>query len=470
MKPVNRTLHAFLTEYASRQPDRKLLGSQEGWLSAAQTLEKAELLASQLERQGIHRGDQVALRAWRNRDTALGILALQILGAVVVLTDPRHSPQAFLACCGVRLPINAVMEGEQLEILSPSPSANREREMDAREPGFIIFTSGSTGKPKAVMLSQYNLVNNLIDSQPLGCYCPEDIALGALPLEHVFGLVLLAGICVLGYGIYFPESTAVSQLLCCIQSEGITRMNGVPSLYLAMAEQAEFYDLSSLRSGFIGGGPYTAEQFCRIEETLGMTLIPVYGMSECIGIACGDWKDAQTVRARGVGRIYSMNTCQLLLPDGSEALPGQVGEIWVTGPARMLGYYPERMPETRLFPTGDLGCLDEAGFLCITGRKKDIIIRNGINLSPKPIEEALLSIPGVEAACVIGMPHSLQGEAPWALVVGSRTPKELFALLPGLLPKNQLPEEILVTGQMPMTSSGKPDKIAVREVLKKWIP
>ena len=165
-----------------------------------------------------------------------------------------------------------------------------------------------------------------------------------------------------------------------------------------------------------------------------------------------------------------MNTCRILLSDGSEAATGQTGEIWVTGSARMAGYYPRRIPEEELLPTGDLGFLDEQGYLHITGRKKDIIIRNGINLSPKPIEDALLSISGVSAACVVGMPHPIQGEVPWALVVSDRTAGELFALLPGLLPKNQIPVTIRVTDRMPTTGSGKIDKNAVREVLKQWNP
>ena len=468
MNPVNRTLYSFLTEYAVSEPGRKLLGDGEGWLSAARTLERVNALADRMRRMGIHRGDAVALRAYRRVETCLWILALQRIGALAVLTDPRYDSMAFVSGSGIEGDISAKIDGDTLTVLRATEA--REGECSARDPGFVIFTSGSTGQPKAVMLSQYNLVNNLVDSQPLGYYRDDDIALGALPLDHVFGLVLLAGVCVLGYGIYFPEHTGIDHLLACIASQGITRMNGVPSLYLAMADRAEEYDLSSLRAGFIGGGPYTPEQFCRIEAALDMTLIPVYGMSECIGIACGHWQEDAQIRARGVGRIYSMNTCKILLPDGSEAAPGQTGEIRVTGPARMVGYYPHRMPEEELLPTGDLGYLDGEGYLHITGREKDIIIRNGINLSPRPIEDALLSIPGVAEACVVGMPHVLQGEVPCALVVSSRTVMELFATVQSLLPKNQIPVEIRIVERMPMTGSGKIDKTAVREVLKQWIP
>lgn len=466
MNPVNRTLYSFLTEYVSRNPQRKLLGDCRSWLTAGQTLARVNALSHRLDRLGIHRGDFVALRAERTVATALWILALQRIGAVAVLTDPRHDIAEFLSRAGTFPDVTAAINGDWVSVAQPTDE--REGEPSAREIGFVIFTSGSTGQPKAVMLSQYNLVNNLVDSQPLGDYRPDDIALGALPLDHVFGLVLLAGVCVLGYGLYFPESTDVSHLLSCIASEGITRMNGVPSLYLAMAEQAERYDLSTLRAGFIGGGPYTPGQFHRMESALDMTLIPVYGMSECIGIACGHWQDPPDIRAAGMARIYSMNTCRLLCGDGSEAKPNQTGEVWVTGPARMLGYYPDRMPEEELLPTGDLGYLDEEGFLHITGRKKDIIIRNGINLSPKVIEDALLTIPGVMDACVVGMPHPIQGEVPWALVVSHRTEPELLAMLQSLLPKNQIPAEIRFAERLPMTGSGKIDKTAVREVLKRW--
>lgn len=468
MNPVNRTLHEYLSEYASRHPQRKLLGDHRGWLCAARTLESVEANADHLRRLGVHRGDHVALRAYRNVETALWILALQRIGAAAVLTDPRHEIRTFLSQCPAAPDVTAVIDGAEVTLLRTT--AEREGEGSALDPTLVIFTSGSTGQPKAVMLSQYNLVNNLVDSQPLGRYSPDDIALGALPLDHVFGLVLLAGVCVLGYGLFFPEKTDVAHLLACIGTQRITRMNGVPSLYLAMAEQAGEYDLSSLRAGFIGGGPYTPEQFCRIEAALDMTLIPVYGMSECIGIACGDWRDPQSLRADGAGRVYSMNTCVIRLPDGSEAAAGQTGEIWVNGPARMVGYYPQVLPPDRLLPTGDLGTLDEDGFLRITGRKKDIIIRNGINLSPKPIEDALLSIPGVSAACVVGMPHPTQGEAPWALVVSGRSARELLELLPELLPRNQIPLKLRVVAHMPMTASGKIDKSAVREVLKQWNP
>lgn len=467
MKPVCRTFHSFLTEYASKYPDRRLLGDKAGWYSAARMLELVEAEADRLRGLGIGAGDCVALRAYRNVPTALRILALQMLGALTVLTAPQQEIPAFLAECPAPIPVCAMLDGERAGIIGP---VGRTAEaVDPREPGFVIFTSGSSGRPKAVVLSQYNLVNNLIDSEPLGCYAHDDIALGALPLEHVFGLVLLAGVCVLGYGLYLPESTAVPALLEAIEKERITRMNGVPSLYQAMADRASGYDLRSLRAGFIGGGPCTEAHFLRIEGTLGMTLIPVYGMSECIGIACADYRESAAVRAHGVGRFYSMNTGRLLLEDGSEAAPGQEGEICVTGPARMLGYWGEPLEADVLLHTGDLGWVDGNGILHISGRKKDLIIRNGRNISSRKIEEALLSVPGVEDAAVVGLPDERTGEVPWAMVACPE--KVLNRIWPGIRPrlaKNELPVQILRVDVLPRTDSGKPDKQKIREVLLQW--
>ena len=455
MEPVSRSLHSYLTEYAARHPERRLLGDPTGWLTAAQVLCQVEERARKL----CGCGGFVAVRAYRNVQMVIDILALQIVGAVAVLTDPRRECADYSD-----IPVSAIIDGGNIRILREVKS---EANPDPKAPGFIIFTSGSTGKPKAVMLSQYNLVSNLLDSQPLGEYREDDIALGILPLDHVFGLVLLAGICVLGYSLYLPEGKDIPTILSAIQSEKITRMNGVPSLYFAMAEQAGCYDLSSLRAGFIGGGPWMPEQFQRMEERLGMTLIPVYGMSEFIGIACADSRSSREARACGGAPFYSMNTGKILLPDGTEAAPGQIGEICVDGPARMVGYFGDDSPREALLHTGDLGYLDENGNLHLTGRKKDIIIRNGVNLSPRRIEEAILSIPGVSEAAVVGLPDERAGELPWAMAVCDRK-IDFPAELKNRLHKNEIPAGFLVVEALPKTPSGKPDKQMIREVLEKW--
>lgn len=197
-----------------------------------------------------------------------------------------------------------------------------------------------------------------------------------------------------------------------------------------------------------------------------MTLIPAYGMSECVGITCASYKDPQEVRACGVGKFYPRNTWAILLEDGGEAAVGQTGEVCVDGPTRMVGYFGDKSPREPLFHTGDLGYVDGEGVLHITGRKKDIIIRNGNNISPLVIEDALLSIPGVTAAAVVGLPHPTEGECPAAMVVcRAEVYHDLSRTLADRVQKNLVPALFQRVEALPMTGSGKTDKLRVREML-----
>ena len=301
----------------------------------------------------------------------------------------------------------------------------------------------------------------------------DDIALGALPLDHVFGLALLTGAIVLRHRLYLTAATAAEELLQIIAREKITRMNGVPSLYLALAKKARAGEARTLRTGYIGGAPWTAEQFRHIESALGMTLVPVYGMSECIGISCASSRAPQAERMAGVGPFYPANCGRIIREDGAQAAPGEEGEVCVRGPMRMLGYHDpaqtaQAVDGDGFLHTGDLGYVDGGGVLHLTGRKKDVIICNGVNLSPRRIEEALLSLPGVRGAVVVGLPDELQGERPWAAVCAGGTPARILDGLRALLPKNELPAGIIWVDALPMTGSGKPDKQAVKELIRQW--
>ncbi len=474
-----RTWYQSLREIADIAPDKVLFGDNARKLTALESLSLSEHMAAKFSALGVKPGDLVALRAHRSVFTVLALLGLRTIGAVVVLTDPRRTCTAYLSETLLPLPVTATVEQTEDTLFSVATSDGFSSfnlfalppvrlslgARDAGEPSFVIFTSGSTGAKKAIVLSESALVHNLLDSAPLGDYSTQDIALGALPIDHVFGLALLTGVLVLRYALYFPKSTDVLTLLETIEREKITRMNGVPSLYLTMCKHANEYDLSTLRAGFIGGSPIGPERFAYIEHTLGMTLIPVYGMSECIGIACADSHDPLEVRAESVGRFYPMNTGVILSDSGREAAPNEVGEICVKGPMRMLGYFGQPLSPDEWLHTGDLGYLDTDGRVHLSGRKKEIIIRNGINLAPVRIEKALLSVPGVKAAAVVGVPDPIEGEIPAAMVVSNRKEPELLAAIGALLQKNEIPVLLKIVDALPLTASGKPDKQRVQEVL-----
>ena len=474
---LDRSLMDYLHTLAEESPSMPLLGGERGWYTAAQAFTLASAAGRALLSMGLEPGDHAALAADRCSETAIMLLALRAAGLVVVLTDPRQEIDDALAECDVSIPLRACIRHRDGAVFSVTLGScertltldhvSQETTLPAADPdapAFVIFTSGTTGKSKAVVQSENNYISNLLGSSPLGDYRPDDIALGALPLAHVFGLVLLCGAPVLRYGLFFPQRTDPVSLLRCIETKKITRMNGVPSLYLSLAECSGGFDVHSLRVGYIGGGPITPAQFIGIEAALDMTLISVYGMSECISVTCSCWRDGQAERSAGVGRAYPMNEVRLLDHDGNEVPKGQEGEICVRSPMRMLGYYGAPMPAEDFFPTGDLGILDDDGVLHLTGRKKDIIIRNGVNLSARRIEDALLRLPEVSAAAVVGLPDERQGEIPYAMIVGRADVEALRALLH----KNEWPVGILQAEALPLTASGKTDQQTIREVLRSW--
>ena len=198
----------------------------------------------------------------------------------------------------------------------------------------------------------------------------------------------------------------------------------------------------------------------RIEEKLKIRLVPVYGMSECIGIACGDYRDRAEKRCDNVGKVYSMNEVKI----------SEEGEICVKSPAKALGYLQgERITELEEWlHTGDLGYIDEEGYVHISGRKKDIIIRNGNNISSAKIESELLKLKYIETAAVVCGRDEKAGEVPCALVVlkagEARTEAEIIKDLQGSLTKIELPAKIGFAEELPLTSTGKTDKERIKKL------
>lgn len=480
----NQILLNYLKEYAQARPDKRLLGDSHGWLTAAQVLERVEETAGKLWGLGLRSDHWVALRMDQTAECIIMVLSLMALGVTAPLTNARTPVRKALEDAQYEGRLDGTLSAETGAWLlekdgktfpvADAPAASFAVSNDPFSPAVVIFTSGSTGKSKGVILSQDNLTCNLWAVNIVGGYRKDDIALGALPMDHVFGLIMLFGAIALEHALYLTPGNDLKAVVQTIQDQKITRMNGVTALYLNMAALKNEYDLSSLRIGFIGGGPCTAAQFVKIEEELEMTLISGYGMSECMGITANDYRASREARSNTVGPFYTVNESRILDANGLECAPGQIGEICTRGPELMLGYCDEAHNKAAFdsrgfFHTDDLGYLDADGNLHLTGRKRDIIIRNGVNIPARRIEEALLSIPGVDDAMVVGLPHDAQGEVPCALVKSTLTEIEILARLTALIPKNEIPVGILVAETLPLNRNGKPDKVKGKEILEKWV-
>ena len=501
IEQCGRSLYAHLKEYAGSDGGRIYLFDEKRaytWTEAKRTI---EALAYRLRGAGVRRGILVAVRAVRSTETALLWQALTLAGAVCVMTDAHFTAREFIAQSGVDIRPDMYLTDEDAEgrwmlkdaegrdimpvsFAVPDDHSSEEAErMDAENDvtalSLIIFTSGSTGKSKAVMLCQRNYIANSVDGGDLFEECEKDTSVLVLPLHHIFGLALIVCATVNNHAVYIPEDPSPVGVLGSMKKHNVTVLYAVPTYFLALAENDELMrsDLSSLRFGLIAGGPSTPDQMERIERALGCRLIPVYGMSEYVGITTLPYDSPSELRCSGVGTFYPLNEGFILGDDGREVRRGEEGEICVRGFDLMLGYYGDE-EETRSaiddldrLHTGDLGYMDERGIVHITGRKKDIIIRGGENISARKIERALLSLPGVHNAAAVGARDEYFGEVPCAAVVSAKgaeiDAKELRAALTGLLSKHELPD-IAVLPELPLTSTGKTDKQALKRMFEEW--
>lgn len=457
MKPSERKLYDYLEEYAQKRGEERFLSDEENSYTVNETFGIVKSLAEQLENTGVKSGDFVSVKADRTVKTILVFYALEIMGAVAVMHDPRERmtqdiriEDGILNAYGRETTLS--FEAREVKNLKVSE--------DGKAAGAVIFTSGSTGERKAVVLSQYNFINNSLDTLEIGGYREDDINILIVPLHHVFGLALVVTAVVAKHSIFVPRTVDTEYIAECMIKYKATRLNGVPSLYLSLSGSRRAGEIKSLRSGLIGGAPCSAEQFMRIEEKLKIRLVPVYGMSECIGIACGDYRDRAEKRCDNVGKVYSMNEVKI----------SEEGEICVKSPAKALGYLQGgRITELEEWlHTGDLGYIDEEGYVHISGRKKDIIIRNGNNISSAKIESELLKLKYVESAAVVCGRDEKAGEVPCALVVlkadEARTEAEIIKDLQGSLTKIELPAKIGFAEELPLTSTGKTDKERIKKL------
>lgn len=495
MATVEKSIFEYFEKYAAECGRNLFLFDEERRYTVEETFCEAIAIGNRLHDFGVREGSLVALRCTRSLDAYLIYLALEFMGATAFLTSPHQTVEDFLRESGIPIKADVIITNEAaangisangdwevlghgpLEIGYPARKDERRFAVgkDLRAPSTIVFTSGSTGKSKGSMLSQEALLQYAEDSIVHEWHLPGDIAIVTLPTQHGFALCLLIAAFVARYAMFFPRDMHADYVLECIERYQITRINAVPSYFyvLARTNEAQKRDLKSLRTGFTAGAPIIPEQHRYIEQVLGITLHPLYGMSESISISCTSPFDSAECRATTVGKFHRGAGC-ILDRNGNELPNGQEGEVCVSGPAILRGYYGDEeatrqaIDEKGRLHTGDLGYVDDNGYLHISGRIKDIIIRNGINLSPAKIEAAIRDIPGVENAVVVGVRHELLGEAPCALVVLQEgyemTSEELKKQLISKLAKNEIPVTILFGKEIPLNKIGKPDKLKVREL------
>ena len=485
------TLYGYLVGHAAAAGDRPFLIDENRTLTYREALRTVDSLAADFARGGMKKGDVVALRATRSPETVLLTLALCSLGGIAVMTDPHFPVREYIGQSGVEIypaffltdetgvwSLTGKNGAREVSFVAGDTAAAADGKAAPDDPFMIIFTSGSTGKSKAVTLSHRNCVGNPVDAMPLFEENENDVAAALLPLHHVFGFAVISCAVFCGHPVVFPDDLSADGTLRTVAKYGVSVIYAVPTFFLDLLASGRHrnYDISSLRLGLMAGGPFTAEQMRFIESSLGLRLMPGYGMSECVGISTMRYRDGVEERAAGVGRPYPMTEVFILDESGNAADVGTEGEICVRGTTLMLGYYNDKAATDAAVDacgrlhTGDLGYMDADGILHVSGRKKDIIIRGGENIAAVKIERALLALDGVYQAAVVGVKDERYGEIPCAAVIpvggAVLTEERLKAALAATLSKHEIPVRIAITAEFPKVSSGKTDKARIKEMFR----
>jgi fatty-acyl-CoA synthase len=354
-------------------------------------------------------------------------------------------------------------------------------ELDIDDPINIQYTSGTTGFPKGATLSHHNILNNGFFVGELCNYTEADRICIPVPFYHCFGMVMgnLAatshGACmVIPSPAFDPAAT-----LRAVQDERCTSLYGVPTMFIAELSVPDFadYDLSSLRTGIMAGSPCPVEVMKQVIERMSMTEVGIcYGMTETSPVSTQTRADdSLDRRVSTVGRVGPHLEVKVIDPATGVTVPrGTPGELCTRGYSVMLGYWEqpdktgEAVDSARWMHTGDLAVMDEEGYLAITGRIKDMVIRGGENVYPREIEEFLHTHPDILDAQVIGVPDAKYGEELMAWVrlrpgVPALTAESLREFCTGKLAHYKIPRYVHIVDDFPMTVTGKVRKVEMRE-------
>jgi acyl-CoA synthetase (AMP-forming)/AMP-acid ligase II len=504
----------FLRQSAKRYPNEIALVWGERTWTWSQMGARVEAMAAALAARGVGKGDRVLVQARNSNQFLESMFVCFRLGAVWVPTNFRLTAEevAYLAgasgatamICGGEFPAHARTAMEQgikfvVAIGTSNFGDNYDALVAAYEGRFVpvaevdrddscwfFFTSGTTGRPKAAVLTHgqmgFVVTNHLCDLMPGTTH--RDVSLAVAPLSHGAGIHALAQVArgaktVLPSGDRFDPQEAW-QL---VEQWRVTNMFTVPTILKMLAEHpaAEKYDHSSLRYVIYAGAPMYREDQKRALAKLGKVLVQYFGLGEVTGnitVLPTDLHDPDDGPETKIGTCgFERTGMQVSIQEenGRELPPGETGEICVCGLAVFAGYYDNPEANAKAFRngwfrTGDLGHLDEQGFLYITGRASDMYISGGSNVYPREIEEKMLTHPAIAEAAIVGVADKLWGEVGIAVCVlrpdAELNEPELLAWLAPKVARYKLPKRVFFWNELPRSGYGKITKKMIRAELE----
>lgn len=498
---MNENLFELFRRHFPADLDRTFIERPDGsTLSYADLLDRSGRVARVLQELGVKPGDRVAAQVEKSPEALMLYLGSLRAGAVYLplntaytageiryflgdaeptlfVCGPGHAAE--MKALGAELGVPQVEtlgeqgEGSLTDRVEAAMAAGVDVPRGRDDLAAILYTSGTTGRSKGAMLSHGNLASNAATLRDAWAFTADDRLLHALPIFHTHGLFVATNITLMAGGsmIFLPRFDLETMIRLLPKA---TAMMGVPTFYTRLLGHSGFTrDLvRHVRLFVSGSAPLSAETHKEFSARTGHAILERYGMTET-NMNTSNPYDGERIPG-SVGLPLPGVELRVTDPETGAVLPqGEIGMIEVRGPNVFKGYW--RMPEKtkaefrddEFFITGDLGYIDDRGYVYISGRGKDLIISGGFNVYPAEVEGVIEALPGVAECAVIGVPHPDFGEGVVAVVVpkagAALDERQMLTALGSELAKYKLPKRIFVASDLPRNAMGKIQKNALRD-------
>jgi malonyl-CoA/methylmalonyl-CoA synthetase len=473
---ANTDPSCWLDLFAEREPQRLLLETAAGrTLSYGDMARLSRRIAAALLTYGVEPGDRVVAQVDKSPEAVALYLACLRIGGVFVPLNTAYTAaevEYFVQDAAPKIVVGPT-ELDEIANATAEPALPI-AVTDANALAALLYTSGTTGRSKGAMLTRGNISSNALTLAREWRFTRDDVLLHALPIFHVHGLfVAINTVLAAGSSMLFLPKFSAAEVIQALPRA--TVMMGVPTFYTRLLEEPDLKRevTAKVRLFVSGSAPLLADTHREFRARTGQAILERYGMSETLMNTSNPYSGERVPGS--VGPALPGVEVRITDPKSGAVLRerGAVGMIEVRGPNVFRGYW--RMPDKTaaelrsngFFITGDLGRIDERGYLYIVGRIKDVVITGGYNVYPSEVERELNALPGVAESAVIGLPHPDFGEAVTAIVIAERgatlDEASIRSTLELRLAKYKVPKRVLVTNDLPRNAMGKIQKSALRE-------
>ncbi len=518
MKRVGKDRNLF-TVYGILESSSKNYGQNEALFDLKRAVTYSQLksdvdkFAVALTKRGINKGDRVAVSLPNWYETVVIFFAVAKIGAILVPFNPKYKahevnhilknsePKVIIVSeefnhnFGLKEVLFLVEEvitvrfcWEGLlsfhEIMDEESVYQDEVPIDVDQDVFcILYTSGTTGVPKGVMVTHRSVVQSANTMGVELLVSEKDVLILPAPLFHIFGMAVnLFCAAFTGSRIVLLEKFQPTEMLRLIEQEKVTILNGVPTMFIKLLEVENFdhYNLSSLRTGVVGASPIPPSKVKEIRYRMGINLCQSFGITETVTVTMTPYDDNEKNITETLGKPIPGVELKIVDSNRNALAPGEKGEIAIKSFGTMKGYYKMTehtaavIDQENWYYTGDLGTLNDQGYLTFVGRKKEMIIRGGLNIYPQEIESVLARHPKIVESAVVGLPDETLGELVCAVVQlksGEEcTEEEIINYIKHHIALYKVPQKVTFTSKFPVTASGKIQKIRLREEISNTNP